>query len=438
MEYDNIPAYNMKVVVRETGLKPDTLRAWERRYGFPEPQRTKGGHRLYSRRDIETIKWVVKQLEKGMSVKRAITLLRQYEEDGVDLFAGEAKAFTTTLESVSAGETVLERREGWIKACLEYDRLRAQQIITESFALFPLETVCVDILGAGLRQIGESWYRGEVTVQQEHFASAFALRFLEALFNSRIPMRTRPDRTIIVGCPSGELHTFSSLVISLLASEKGWDVVYLGADVPLDRMDILLKQVQPRLIVMSANTLWTAANLKEFGIFLAKKEVPLAFGGVVFNRIKELKDFIPGYYLGDDLRTASVHLGGYIGSDHKLIEPRRILEDYPRASEAFQHHRGVVEFEVFRELGVDREFYNRINQYLGNDLDAVLRLGDINLLSFDIEWVQGLLQQYGVKHYTTRLNRYLSIYQKALVNNGLDEYDFLINWFDFQIQRLKQ
>ncbi|MCA9937221.1 MAG: MerR family DNA-binding transcriptional regulator, partial [Anaerolineales bacterium] len=38
----------MKVVVQETGLKPDTLRAWERRYGVPSPERTAGGHRLYS------------------------------------------------------------------------------------------------------------------------------------------------------------------------------------------------------------------------------------------------------------------------------------------------------------------------------------------------------------------------------------------------------
>ncbi len=47
------PAYNLKVVLKETGLAADTLRAWERRYGLPMPQRTAGGHRLYSQRDIE-------------------------------------------------------------------------------------------------------------------------------------------------------------------------------------------------------------------------------------------------------------------------------------------------------------------------------------------------------------------------------------------------
>ena len=50
------PVYNLKAVVKETGLTPSTLRAWERRYGFPEPIRTAGGHRLYSQRDIDILK----------------------------------------------------------------------------------------------------------------------------------------------------------------------------------------------------------------------------------------------------------------------------------------------------------------------------------------------------------------------------------------------
>ena len=53
---DKTPAFNLKVVLRETGIKPDTLRAWERRYGLPQPSRTQGGHRLYSQYDIEMIK----------------------------------------------------------------------------------------------------------------------------------------------------------------------------------------------------------------------------------------------------------------------------------------------------------------------------------------------------------------------------------------------
>jgi DNA-binding transcriptional MerR regulator len=66
------PAFNLKAVLRETGLAADTLRAWERRYGLPTPQRTAGGHRLYSQYDIETIKWLIARQAEGLSISRAV------------------------------------------------------------------------------------------------------------------------------------------------------------------------------------------------------------------------------------------------------------------------------------------------------------------------------------------------------------------------------
>ena len=48
--------FNLKAVVQQTGIKPDTLRAWERRYGLPTPERSSGGHRLYSQDDVDTYK----------------------------------------------------------------------------------------------------------------------------------------------------------------------------------------------------------------------------------------------------------------------------------------------------------------------------------------------------------------------------------------------
>ena len=76
--------FNLKVVVHETGLKPDTIRAWERRYGLPQPRRSSGGHRLYSRRDIEIIKWLMARQEEGLSISNAVDLWNSIEGDGQD------------------------------------------------------------------------------------------------------------------------------------------------------------------------------------------------------------------------------------------------------------------------------------------------------------------------------------------------------------------
>ena len=65
MSISKNPAFNLKAVLQETNIAADTLRAWERRYGLPMPERTEGGHRLYSQYDIETIKWLLARQKIG-------------------------------------------------------------------------------------------------------------------------------------------------------------------------------------------------------------------------------------------------------------------------------------------------------------------------------------------------------------------------------------
>src|SRR5512139_3418975 len=78
------PAYNLKVVLKETGLKADVLRAWERRYHLPSPSRTPGGHRLYSDYDIEMLKWLKGRQVEGLSISRAVELWRENIASGRD------------------------------------------------------------------------------------------------------------------------------------------------------------------------------------------------------------------------------------------------------------------------------------------------------------------------------------------------------------------
>ena len=98
---DQVPIYNLKVVVQETGLKPDTLRVWERRYGLPQPHRTPGGHRLYSQQDIDTLKWLVARQKEGMSISKAVQLWLNLEAEGknplLDLSASPSKPETGFL-----------------------------------------------------------------------------------------------------------------------------------------------------------------------------------------------------------------------------------------------------------------------------------------------------------------------------------------------------
>src|SRR5918993_3655703 len=93
------PAYNLKVVLKETGIAADTLRAWERRYGLPMPQRSAGGHRLYSQRDIETIKWLMKRQEEGLSISRAVDMYNDLLASGSDPLGDSVQPALTSTPS---------------------------------------------------------------------------------------------------------------------------------------------------------------------------------------------------------------------------------------------------------------------------------------------------------------------------------------------------
>ena len=213
---NKMPTYNLKVVIQETGIKPDTLRAWERRYGLPYPERSAGGHRLYSQYDIETIKWLMARQEEGLRINRAVKLWCSIQETGQDpLEAMPAEETKTQLPSTEmlTGSTIDEMREHWLAACLNFNEFAADQILAQAFARYPLETVCVEVLQKGLAEFGELWYSDKANVQQEHFASALAIRRVDALI-AAAPPPTRSKR-ILVACPPDENHIFSPLLITL-------------------------------------------------------------------------------------------------------------------------------------------------------------------------------------------------------------------------------
>src|SRR5271165_2553553 len=78
--YSDDPVYNMKAVTQRTGIPAATLRAWERRYHALAPCRTDGNYRLYSERDIATLRWLKFQLDAGLSISRAVVLLERMRE----------------------------------------------------------------------------------------------------------------------------------------------------------------------------------------------------------------------------------------------------------------------------------------------------------------------------------------------------------------------
>ena len=152
--------------------------------------------------------------------------------------------FSLSPIALSAGATLADYRDRWVEQCLDFDETKAEQLLAQAFSLFPPETVGVEVLQKGLAAIGRLWFAGEVSVQQEHFASALANRKVDALI-AALPPPTRPGK-IMIGCPPHEEHTFAARLLTFLLRRRGWEIIFLGANVPLDRMTAMVAKAKLR------------------------------------------------------------------------------------------------------------------------------------------------------------------------------------------------
>ena len=415
MPAKNAPALNLKAVIRETGLKPDTLRAWERRYGMPKPDRTPGKHRLYSQRDIDTLKWLIARQQEGLSISRAVEMWRSLEADGQDPLqispvASTAKASPYALAS---GDAITDLRVAWVSACTDYDEQRAEGALAQAFAQYPAESVCIQILQKGLSEIGQGWYDGLITVQQEHFASALAVRRLDAL----IAAMPAPSRSgcILVACPAYEEHSFGPLLITFMLRRQGWDAPFLGANVPLARLESALAATRPKLVVAAAQQLHTAAALLDMAHLLRREKVALAFGGLIFNRVPGLRERIPGYFLGETLEEAPQAIERIMESPLPAPAAEPAPPQYRAALTDFRARRPQIEVGVLNTITPEVRQHNYLDVAIANlarEIEAALILGDMEFIGSDIAWIEGLL----VSHHIPRdvLHRFLDAYRQAV------------------------
>lgn len=235
--YSTTPLYNTKLVVSETGVPADTFRAWERRYGLPRPQRGEGGQRLYSERDIATIRWLRDRTSEGLTISQAVALLET-----------ETVASATNDQARSYDALRMDLRQ----ALLQFEAPAADLLLGEAFALYPLDMVCVNIIQPTLIDIGEMWHVGTASVAQEHFASQFLRRKLLALLNIYDVPEGRA--TIIAACAPGEQHDLGLLLLALFLVRRNYKVVFLGADVPIEALQQALTQVRTEIVCISAST----------------------------------------------------------------------------------------------------------------------------------------------------------------------------------------
>jgi DNA-binding transcriptional MerR regulator len=223
---------------RRTGVAPELLRAWERRYGLLRPERSSGGFRLYSDDDERRVERMRAHLRDGLAAAEAARL-------AVDQAAPQEEGPEGASPELEAGTEALR------EALELFDETGSQAALDRLLSGFTIEAVLRDAIVPYLSDLGKRWAAGDATVAQEHFATNLIRGRLLGLARG---WDDGDGPRALLACAPGELHDLGLIAFGLALRRRGWRITFLGSDTPAETLVETAQHLEPALLVVSATS----------------------------------------------------------------------------------------------------------------------------------------------------------------------------------------
>jgi DNA-binding transcriptional MerR regulator len=270
---------NIAALSRRTGVAPDTLRKWEQRYAILQPERTAGGQRRYTERDVARVEWLRARLAEGYRIGEAARLLGSSDEPAGKRPADHVRAILAAAEADDVAQVGVR--------------------LDQAFALYKLEVVLAEVIEPTLREVGARWQARKLTVAQEHVVSqAVRARLGHVLGDAGGGVRG----TVVLACAPGERHELGLMSVGIALRNDGWQVAYVGADTPVADAAALAARVSAAVLGISVTG---ADRLSELRKALAAASVPsrthVVVGGAAAS--PSVAQAVGGRHVGADLKS---------------------------------------------------------------------------------------------------------------------------------------
>lgn len=311
--FSDEPIYNVKAVCQRTGITAATLRAWERRYGLPTPNRTAHGYRLYSERDVAILFWLLQQTESGMSIGQAVNQLTHMLVNGIDPTVSVPETHVPAAPSGPRSPDSISR--DLANAMTTLDERYADQLYNEATALYTLETTLINVLRGAVHLIFAQRARGEVPITVERFAINYARQRLLHMIQTTPSALRAQSPVVTIGFPA-EQNELDLLIIGLLLRRAGWSVVHLGSELEPSMVQSALNGMNASVILYYTDKPANALKLVDFSIPMDNQGKPIwcVCGGRALQELPSLHDQIPFEYLGAELRGIFGAIVNYLES----------------------------------------------------------------------------------------------------------------------------
>jgi len=285
IEHDtSAESFPIRTVSEITGVNSVTLRAWERRYGLIKPLRTPKGHRLYKREDIQLIQEVLGRLSQGMSIS-------QIARDILD---------KTSVDESDNADAWSQYSRRMIEAIARFDEHTLDAVYSDAMSLYPVDIVTTRLITPLLEELGSRWENKSGSVAEEHFFSVYLRNKLGARFHHQNLRNSGPK--LIVACMPGEHHEFGLLLFALAAHSKGYQIILLGADLPVAELIQVADIADSQGIVLAGSASLNFETIAEdIRLVTSTLSIPVFIGGDVSYTYRDDIAEAGAFSLGHDL-----------------------------------------------------------------------------------------------------------------------------------------
>ena len=239
----------IKVVVLRTGLSPHVIRVWEKRYGAVEPMRTPTNRRRYTDADIERLLL----LQRATQIGRSIGQIAQLPTETLRNLVREDEAASLPPAPQPVSRPAPLPTQSYLDACLnaveQLDSAAFEAILMRARVALSQPAFVEQLIAPLMEAIGNLFHDGSLRIMHEHMASAVVRNFLWSLKSGVEQSSYAP--MLIVATPVGQWHEIGALMVASTASAEGWDITYLGANLPAQEIAAAVQQQSARVVALS-------------------------------------------------------------------------------------------------------------------------------------------------------------------------------------------
>lgn len=236
----------VRIVSQRTGLTPDVLRAWERRYSAVSPKRSPGGQRHYSDADIERLSLLARASRAGRQIGQLVPLANDELQKLIEGDERQSRERVGLGPDQPAVESYLSTA---LIAVEEFDSLRLEQTLRSAVLRMPGDEVLDQVIGPLLFTIGSLWHQGVLKPANEHLATTTIRRVLVWMSDLAVPDQSAP--LVIVGTPAHQMHELGAMLAATTAASCGWRVAYLGPNLPADELARAVRHARASALALS-------------------------------------------------------------------------------------------------------------------------------------------------------------------------------------------